>query len=70
VDETWLVATSITYPVCINGKKRSEIILPAELKADVIEEKAKSLPEIEKWLEGKPIKKVIIIPDKMINIVI
>jgi len=69
-DETWLAATSILYPVCINGKKRSEIELPVGLGNDSIEKQAKELPEIIKWIEGKPIKKVIIVPDKMINIVI
>lgn len=69
-DEKWLVASSVTYPVCVNGKKRSEIILPVDLTQQVIEERAVALPEIIKWMEGKPIRKVIIIPDKMINIVV
>ncbi|HQW02086.1 MAG TPA: class I tRNA ligase family protein [Saprospiraceae bacterium] len=69
-DEKWLVNTTINYPVCINGKKRSEIILPAGSSNSLIELSAKELPEIIKWLEGQSIKKVIIIPDKMVNIVI
>ena len=69
-DEQWLTVTSVFYPVCINGKKRSEIELPLGLANDVIEQKAKELPEIIKWIDGKPIRKVIIVPDKMINIVI
>ncbi|HQW27481.1 MAG TPA: class I tRNA ligase family protein, partial [Saprospiraceae bacterium] len=69
-DEKWLVNTTINYPVCINGKKRSEIILPAGSSNSLIESSAKELPEIIKWLEGQSIKKVIIIPDKMVNIVI
>jgi leucyl-tRNA synthetase len=69
-DEKWLTITSITYPVCVNGKKRSELELPVGSAKDVIEAQAKSLPEIVKWIEGKVVKKVIIIPDKMINIVI
>ena len=69
-DEKWLVNTSINYPVCINGKKRSELILPAGTPNSAIESAAKELPEIIKWLEGQAIKKVIIVPDKMVNIVI
>jgi leucyl-tRNA synthetase len=69
-DEKWLVSDTITYPVCINGKRRSEIILPANSTNDVIEQHAKALPEIIKWMEGKPAKKVIIVPDKMVNIVV
>jgi leucyl-tRNA synthetase len=69
-DEQWLTVSSVTYPVCINGKKRSEIELPLGLSNQVLEQKAKELPEIIKWIDGKPIRKVIIVPDKMINIVI
>ena len=68
--EKWLVNTSITYPVCINGKKRSEMTLPADSTKDEIEKNAVALPEIIKWLEGKPIKKVIIVPQKMVNLVL
>jgi leucyl-tRNA synthetase len=69
-DEKWLVATSITYPVCINGKKRGEIELPVGVANDVIEQSARELPDVIKWIEGNTIRKVIIVPDKMINIVI
>ena len=68
-DEKWLVSNTVTYPVCINGKRRSEIVLPVNSPQDQIEKEAKALPEIIKWMEGKPAKKVIIVPDKMINIV-
>ncbi len=69
-DKTYLVENVFTYPVCINGKKRSEITLLKDVTNQQIEEQAKALPEVIKWLEDKPIKKVIIIPEKMINFVI
>lgn len=69
-DEKWLINSSITYPVCINGKKRSEITLPVGTPNKEIETSAKELPEIIKWLEGQTIKKVIIVPEKMVNIVL
>ena len=69
-EEQWLVQTSVLYPVCVNGKKRSELNLPVGSTPEVIESMAKELPEIIKWIEGKPVKKVIVVPDKMINIVI
>ena len=70
MDEKWLVQDSITYPVCINGKKRSEITLSVNSSHDEIESSARNLPEINKWIEGKPIRKVIIVPEKMINLVV
>jgi leucyl-tRNA synthetase len=69
-DEKWLVNTSVMYPVCINGKKRGEINLPPQSSKDEIEKAALALPEIVKWVEGKPIKKVVIVPEKMVNLVI
>ena len=69
-DEKWLMSSTITYPVCINGKKRSEVTLPAGSSNEVIETGARNLPEIIKWLEDNPVKKVIIVPEKMVNLVI
>ncbi len=70
VDEKWLVVNSITYPVCVNGKKRAELELPKGLPNAEMEAQAKALPEIIKWIDGKAIRKVIIVPEKMINIVV
>ncbi len=70
LDAQWLVSTDVTYPVCINGKKRSEITLPVHSDTKWLEEQALQLPDVVKWMEGKSPKKVIIVPDKMINIVI
>ena len=69
-NEAFLVADSIEYPICINGKKRAEIELPSEMSQEEVKEKALSVEEIKKWLEGAEIKKVILVPKKMINIVI
>lgn len=69
-DAKWLETTSIIYPVCINGKKRAEVELDKGLSNQEIEASAKALPEIQKWLDGQAIKKVIIVKDKMVNLVI
>jgi len=69
-EERWLVVSSVTYPVCINGKKRAEIELGVDLDPAAIEEKVKALPEVLKWTEGKPLRKVIIVPRKMVNLVV
>ena len=69
-NEAFLVSDSIEYPICINGKKRAEIELPADMSQEEVKEKALSVEEIKKWLDGAEIKKVILVPKKMINIVI
>lgn len=69
-DESFLVEDKIVYPVCINGKKRGEVELSAELTTVEIQNHATNLEIVNKWTEGKAIKKVIVVPGKMINIVI
>jgi leucyl-tRNA synthetase len=69
-DEKWLVSSTITYPVCVNGKRRAEITLPAGTSNEVLEKSAMEMPDITKWLEGQSIKKVVIVPGKMVNIVL
>ncbi|MBP6183826.1 MAG: leucine--tRNA ligase [Saprospiraceae bacterium] len=68
-DPQLLVADEIVYPVSINGKKRAELTVPAGTSNDFLENGAMELPEIKKWLEGMVIKKWIIVPGRMINIV-
>ena len=66
----YLELQEITYPVSINGKMRFKkeypaTATPAEIQADVV-----TLPEAQKWIEGKTPKKIIVVPKKIINIVI
>lgn len=68
--EAFLTSSSFVYPVCINGKRRSEITVSADASDQEIENMAKAMPEVIKWLEDKPVKKVVIVPQKMINFVI
>jgi leucyl-tRNA synthetase len=67
--ESWLQEDSVTYPVSINGKKRATIDLPVDLPVPDIEQAALQTPEIQKWLEGLTVRKTIVVPGRMINIV-
>ena len=69
-EEKYLVEDSISYPISINGKKRALHDFPAGTAKDVLEKEALALEEIKKWTEGKEIKKIIVVPNKMINIVV
>ena len=66
----YLVEDSIVYPVCVNGKKRASIELANGLAQDAIKEQALALEEVQKWIEGKNIRKVIVVPKRMVNIVV
>ena len=70
VPEKYLVEDTIDYPVCINGKKRAIATFEINATKQVIEEYALGLEEIKKWIDGRPVRKVIIVPKRMVNIVI
>jgi len=66
----YLVENTFEYPVSFNGKTRFKLELPSDLSVPEIEKAALEAKESEKWLQGKPPKKVIIVPKKIINIVL
>ena len=69
-DENHLIKNEVNYPVSINGKKRYEWIVSKSISQTELQEQVLQLDEIKKWLEGQEIKKIIIVPNRMINIVI
>ena len=68
--ESYVVENNFTYPVSINGKKRFDLELPITLTPAEIEKAAIESPEATKWIADKSIKKVIVVPKKIINIVV
>ncbi len=70
VEEKWLVEDSITYPIAINGKTRATVDFPADASRDDLMKAAPELEEIQRFLEGKTIRKVIVVPGRMINLVV
>lgn len=69
-DEVHLKESDFVYPVMVNGKMRTKLTLSAELTKDQIQEAAMNDEVVQKWLEGKTPKKVIIVPKKIINLVV
>lgn len=69
-DEAHLVQDTISYPVSINGKKRDVVDLPAGMAPAELEKFALSLDSVQKWIDGKTVRKVIVVPGRMINIVV
>lgn len=69
LNEKYLIEDEIEYPVSFNGKMRFKISLPLNLTAPQIEEIIMRDERTLKQLEGKSVKKSIIIPKKIINIV-
>ena len=68
--EQYLVETSKEYPIAINGKTRTTMMLALDITLDQIEQMVLQEPVVQKWLEGKQPKKIIYVKNKMINVVI
>jgi leucyl-tRNA synthetase len=70
VEEKWLVEDSFTYPIAFNGKTRLTLDFPAGASKTDIEAMAKANADVQKQLEGKTIRKVIVVPERMVNFVV
>ena len=64
-----LVEDTLTLPVQVNGKKRAEVTVPRNATNSEIEAAVLALDEVKRVLEGKPPKKVIIVPQRIVNVV-
>lgn len=70
VDEKALVVDETTMVIQINGKVRDKLTVAMNLDQKAVEELVLALPKINEQLAGKPIQKIVIIPNKLVNIVI
>lgn len=69
-EEKYLIESTFLYPVSFNGKLRFKIMFPLDMSKEDIEKAVVGAEEAQKWLEGKPPKKVIVVPKRIINIVV
>lgn len=68
-DESKLVEDEIEVVFQVNGKVRDKATVARGLSKEELEEKAKASEHMQPFLEGKTVRKVIVIPDKLVNIV-
>ena len=69
-EEKYIENNNIVYPVSFNGKMKFKLELPANMSVKEIENAVLNAKETQKWLNGKQLKKIIIVQKKIINIVI
>lgn len=69
-DESKCGEDSFEYAVQVNSKIKAKISLPVDMPAAEIETKVKAMPEIAPLIQGKAIKKFILVPKRLINIII
>lgn len=68
-NEDYLKEDSIDYPIQIGKKVRGHVTMPTDASKDEVEKAALEVEEVKRWLEGKTIRKVIVVPKKLVNIV-
>ena len=69
-DEWYLKEDSFDYPISINGKVRTMMNFALDMPKEDIEKVVMASEIVQKWSDGKPPKKVIIVPGKIVNVVL
>jgi leucyl-tRNA synthetase len=68
-DPALLVDDEVVLPIQINGKRRAEISVPKDMAAAEIEKIALGNEDVVRFLAGQPVKKIIVVPGRIINVV-
>lgn len=68
--EEHIAEATIQYPVQINGKMRTKIEVAADANKDAVQEVALANETVQQWMDGKPARKVIVVPGRIVNIVV
>ncbi len=68
-DPALLVDDTVTLPIQINGKRRAEISVPKDMPGPEVEKIALANEDVIKFLAGNPVKKIIVVPGRIINVV-
>ncbi|MFN4191471.1 MAG: leucine--tRNA ligase [Tabrizicola sp.] len=69
-DPALLVDDTVTLPIQINGKRRAEISVPKDMPAAEVEKLALKEEDVVRFLAGQPVKKIIVVPGRIINVVV
>jgi leucyl-tRNA synthetase len=70
VDPALLEESSVVVAVQVNGKRRGEITIAKGADQRLVEKEALSLDAVARMLDGKPPRKIIIVPDRIVNVVV
>jgi len=69
-DAALITEDTVTLAVQVNGKRRGEITVAKGLADDAVEAAARALPEVDAFIAGKDVKKTIVVPGRIVNIVV
>ena len=68
-DASLLVDDTVTIAVQVNGKRRDELTVPRDISQDDLKAQALKLETVVKAIDGKPVKKIIVVPQRIVNVV-
>ncbi|HEV7418021.1 MAG TPA: class I tRNA ligase family protein, partial [Tianweitania sediminis] len=68
-DPAWLVDNDVTLPIQVNGKKRGDLTISRDADQSAVEAATLALDFVQKALEGRQPKKVIVVPQRIVNVV-
>ena len=69
-DDSLLVEHAVTLAVQVNGKRRAELTVARDADRETVEKAALGLDNVERAIDGKPIRKIIVVPGRIVNIVL
>ena len=69
-DPAMLIEDHVTLPIQINGKRRAEISVPKAMSAAEVEKLVLADEEVQRFLAGQPVKKLIVVPGRIVNVVL
>jgi leucyl-tRNA synthetase len=69
-DPAMLVEDTVTLPIQINGKRRAEISVPKDMPPSEVEKIALADEAVIKFLAGQPVRKLIVVPGRIVNVVV
>jgi leucyl-tRNA synthetase len=70
VERELLVATHVTMPVQVNGRKRADLTIERDAEPKAVEAAALALDAVVRAIDNKPVKKVVVVPNRIVNVVV
>ncbi len=70
LNNKYLVESEKEYPISINGRLRTTMVISLDAKQQEVEKIVLENEIVQKWIDSKPIKKIIFVKNKMVNVVV
>jgi len=70
LESKYLAESEKEYPISINGKMRTTMIISLDASQQEVEKMVLENETVQKWIDSKPIKKIIFVKNKMVNVVV